>query len=138
MDRYCISKAFKFDVLCQKWPFLTKMVTFDKKRQIWPVSRHSTYPMLFIFFFYSLRRTFWAILHHCTIILEIWLYMATTNFQAERGWGRNFQNHFFFFFFHYGSRSIFEQMCKMIRRKKGRRSTLIYIYWNLLAMLVDL
>ena len=24
LDRYCVSKAFKFDFFCQKWPFLSK------------------------------------------------------------------------------------------------------------------
>ena len=128
-DRYCISKAFKFDVLCQKWPFLTKMVTFDKKCQIWPLSRHSNYPILYIFFFYSSRRTFWAIYHHCTIILKIWLYMAIINFQAKRGWGKNFRNHFFFSFFYItGLGAYLNIVRKWSEEKRGRRSTLIYIY----------
>ena len=45
--------------------------------------------------------------------------MHFSNFQAERGWGTNFRNYFFnLFFFLNWSRSIFEQLCKMIREKK--------------------
>ena len=50
-----LSFFVKSDRCWQKWSLL---VIFDKKRQIWPLSRHNTFTKLYILFFYSLRRTF--------------------------------------------------------------------------------
>ena len=120
---------FKFDILCQKWPFLTKMVTFDQKRQIWPLLRHSTYIRHFIFLFLLFETNVLSYLPpFCHNFENLTLYGVFQIFRPTVR-GVQFIEITFFFFFHYGSRSIFEQMCKMIRRKKGQeKHPNIYIY----------
>jgi len=73
----------KHSEVTKHWWFRLLMVRF-RKTLIWRVLSDNTYPMLYIFFFYSSRRTFWAVFHHCEIILKInksWRHQFLPDFQ---------------------------------------------------------